>query len=406
MMGRPACLTILQERNVRLYLGGQLVSLSGTWMQSVAQGWMIYSLTHSPFWLALSAVALTAPVSLLALMGGAQADRGDRRRLLIITQAVALLPALLLGILTQNGMITAPGIVVLSLMTGTVNAFDLPARQALWGSLVRPECLLSALSLNAVVFNATRIMGPLLAGSIIAAWGTATCFYLNAASFVVGIGTLLAMGHAADTSLSKAKGTRNSYRDELYDGLRYVAAEKDIARIIVLVAILSVFGIPFVPLLPFFADGILHVGPQGLGMLGSSSGAGALAAAVVIALRGELPNKGRLLVAAGLVFAVCLLVFARSQAYFASLLALLFIGAGIVLLLALTSCLLQRRCPDVLRGRVMGIYTLVLIGMAPFGHFLMGLLTTTVGAARALSVCSTICLTAVLVMARPISRMV
>jgi MFS family permease len=403
-MSRTAYHTLLGARNVRLYLAGQLVSMSGTWMQSVAQGWLVYSLTRSPLWLALVAVALTAPVFLLSLVGGTVADRYDRRRLLIGTQALSLAPAVLLGLLTQSNRITAPLIVALAVLLGVINAFDLPVRQALWGELVGAESMLQALSLNAVVFNATRIAGPLLAGFVIAAWGTAACFYLNAFSFVIGIAAILLMGRNGIPDRTPRPIIRSGLLEELGDGLRFVLAEKDLARILLLVAVISLFGIPFVPLLPFFADGILHVGPQGLGFLAASSGVGALAAALLMALRGEVQNKGRLLVAAGLLFALCLLIFARSREYHASLLALLFIGAGIVSLLALASCVLHKRCPEGLRGRVMGIYTLALIGMAPFGHAMMGLLAGAIGAAGALSFCSTICLTVVLVTARPISR--
>ena len=404
-MDRTAWYAIVASRNVRLYLGGQMVSLSGTWMQSVAQGWLVYQLTGSAFWLALTAVALTAPVSLLSLVGGAVADRYNRRRLLITTQLLALVPALLLGVLTQNGQVT-PGLIVgLALLLGVINAFDLPARQVFWGQLVPTEQLLGALSLNAVVFNATRIVGPLLAGAIIAAWGTASCFYLNAASFLIGCASLIAMQQPSGRLPQPPENASATLLADLQEGLRFVAAEKDSTLILLLIALISLFGIPFVPLLPLFADGILHVGPQGLGMLAASSGIGALVAALGLTLRREPRCKGRLVVASGLLFGIGLLLFARSNQYYTSLLALLFSGVGIVSLLALANCLLQHRCPVTLRGRVMGIYTLMLAGMAPFGHALMGFLAGTVGAAGALSLGSTICLAVVLATARPISRL-
>ena len=404
-MGRSGCYALLASRNVRLYLGGQLVSLSGTWMQSVAQGWLVYQLTGSAFWLALTAVALTAPVFLLSLVGGALADRYDHRRLLISTQLMSLIPSLLLGVLAMIDQVT-PGLIIgLALLSGVINAFDLPARQVFWGRLVPAEQLLGALSLNAVVFNGTRIVGPLLAGIIIAAWGTASCFYLNAASFLIGCASLLAMGQPSGNLPQPLTQASAGLLAELQEGLRFVAAEKESALLLLLIAVISLFGIPFVPLLPLFADGILHVGPQGLGMLAASSGIGALAAALWLAMRREPRCKGRLVVASGLLFGGCLLLFARSNQYYASLLALLFSGVGIVSLLALANCLVQHRCPVMLRGRVMGVYTLTLAGMAPFGHALMGLLAGTVGAAGAVSLGSTICLAVVLVTARPISRL-
>ena len=401
-MWAGSCNTLLSDRSVRFYLISQMVSLTGSWMQSVAQGWLVYRLTGSTIWLALVAVALTMPVLLLSVAGGAVADRVDRRKLLITTQFISVLPALILGLLTENGKVTAGWVVAMAAVLGTLNAVELPARQALWGGMARAEKLMGALSLNAVVFNLTRIIGPLMAGLVIASWGSDACFYLNAASYLLG-GVVLMLAPSSCTQV--LQNDRHGLFGDLREGFRYVAERGELARLLVLVAAFSLFGISFVSLLPVFADGVLHVGPKGLGMLAAASGVGSLAAALMLAAKGELRQKGRLVVLAGLSVGLGLFLLARSEAYHESIIALLIVGAGIVSLLALINCLLQNSCPDRLRGRIMGLYTLSLIGMAPFGHALMGLLAGVIGVAGAILVGSSLCLAAVVLTARPISRL-
>ena len=392
----------LANKNLRLFLAGQAISLTGTWMQSVAQGWLVYTLTKSALSLGLVAVALSAPVLLFSLFGGVIADKVNRRQLLITTQTLAMVPALLLAVLTLSGQITVGWIMGLAFLLGTVNALELPARQAFLAELVTRAELTSAITLHSVVFNATRIIGPILAGITIAATGLSVCFLVNAVSFLAGIASLLLIPH--QTSASVATNAHSSMLDGLQEGVRYVAGERQIILVMVLVAVISLFGIPFVPMLPVFADGVLKVGPEGLGFLAGASGAGSLLAALLVAWQRNINKKGRLMVAAGLLFAGCLFLFAHTDDYQAALLALLFSGAGMVCFLAMISCHLQHHCPDILRGRVMGVYTLVLIGMAPFGHALMGLLAGAIGVSAALSFGSAICGGAILVSARPLFR--
>ena len=395
----------LSNRDFRMFLAGHAVSLTGTWMQSVAQGWLVYTLTKSPLSLGLVAICLSAPVLLFSLFGGVLADKSKRRELLIITQALAMLPALLLALLTATGQITVGWIMGLAFLLGTVNAIELPARQAFLVELVNRSQLSSAISLNSVVFNATRIVGPVLAGFTIAAAGLAVCFMINAASFLAGVGSLLLIKRHSSCGMAAA-APRSGMFEELLEGVRYVAGERQITMIMLLLVVVSLFGIPFVPLLPVFADGILKVGPQGLGLLAGASGVGSLAAAVTVAWQGEIRKKGRLIVAAGLLFAGGLFLFANAQDYQSALLALLFVGAGMVCFLAMITCHLQHRCPDTLRGRVMGVYTLVLIGMAPFGHALMGFLTGMFGVSAALSLGSAVCAATILLSSRPLFRIV
>ena len=392
----------LANKNLRLFLAGHAISLTGSWMQSVAQGWLVYTLTKSAFSLGLVAVALSAPVLLFSLFGGVIADKVNRRQLLITTQTLSILPALLLAVLTLSGQITVGWIMGLAFLLGTVNAIELPARQAFLAELVTRAELTSAISLHSVVFNATRIIGPILAGITIAVTGLSVCFLINAISFLAGIASLLLIPHQAGASI--AINNHSSMLDGLREGVRYVAGERQIILVMVLVAVVSLFGIPFVPMLPVFADGVLKVGPEGLGFLAGASGAGSLLAALLVAWQRNINKKGRLMVAAGLLFAGCLFLFAHTDDYQAALLALLFSGAGMVCFLAMISCHLQHHCPDILRGRVMGVYTLVLIGMAPFGHALMGLLAGAIGVSAALSFGSAICGGAILVSARPLFR--
>lgn len=392
----------LANKNLRLFLAGHAISLTGSWMQSVAQGWLVYTLTKSAFSLGLVAVALSAPVLLFSLFGGVIADKVNRRQLLITTQTLAIVPAMVLAVLTLSGQITVGWIMGLAFLLGTVNAIELPARQAFLAELVTRAELTSAITLHSVVFNATRIIGPILAGFTIAVTGLSVCFLINAISFLAGIASLLLIPHQAGASI--AINNHSSMLDGLREGVRYVAGERQIILVMVLVAVVSLFGIPFVPMLPVFADGVLKVGPEGLGFLAGASGAGSLLAALLVAWQRNINKKGRLMVAAGLLFAGCLFLFAHTDDYQAALLALLFSGAGMVCFLAMISCHLQHHCPDILRGRVMGVYTLVLIGMAPFGHALMGLLAGAIGVSAALSFGSAICGGAILVSARPLFR--
>lgn len=392
----------LANINLRRFLTGQAISLTGTWMQSVAQGWLVYTLTRSPLSLGLVAVALSAPVLLFSLFGGVIADKIDRRRLLIMTQTLSIVPALLLAILTLSEQITVGWIMGLAFLLGTINAVELPARQAFLADLVSRTELTSAVTLHSVVFNATRIIGPILAGFTIAVTGLSVCFMINALSFLAGISSLLLMPH--QTSASIATNVPSSMLNGLREGVRYVAGERQISLIMLLVAVISLFGIPFVPMLPVFADGILKVGPEGLGLLAGASGFGSLLAALLVAWQRDINKKGRLMVAAGLLFACCLFLFAHSRDYQAALLALLCTGAGMVCFLAMISCHLQHHCPEILRGRVMAVYTLVLIGMAPLGHALMGFLAGAIGVSAALSFGSAICGGAILASARTLFR--
>jgi transmembrane secretion effector len=393
---------LFKERNFRIFWTGQTCSWLGCVMQSVAQGWLVWSLTRSAGQLALTALMTSLPLLLFSLPAGLLADRVDRRSLLLTTQALALIPALLLGTLTACAAITAPLLLVLTFLQGTVNAFEVTARQAFLAELVPHDALNRAVALNAVSFNATRMLAPVLAGLTIAAFGAAPCFFINALTFLAAVAALILLRPATGASVSSGTGAGagrerfGSFAD-LREGLLFVLNHGEVGRLLLLVALVSLLGIPFVPLLPVFADS-LQVGARGLGVMSASAGAGSLLAAVALALTGEIRGRQNMAAPAAMLFAAALLVFSRSGHYRLSLFALFLAGGALVTVLALVSGALQRSCPDRLRGRIMGAYSVALLGMAPLGSALMAGLAPSLGAAGALSLTCAVCLAALVLL--------
>lgn len=381
--------TLIRDLNYRTFWTGQGLSWLGSAMHAVAQGWLVWSLTGSPAQLGLTAAMFSLPVLLFGIAGGATADRFDKRVLLLITQGGSLVPALFLGILTARGEVGVPAIMCLAFCQGTLNAFEAPARQALLAELVPRPRLSQAIAFNSVSFNATRLAGPAAAGCIIAAFGAAPCFFINAFSFVIGMVTLLLV--------------RLPYRDpehprrralaatELLEGVRFVGRQGEVRRLLLSVLLVSLLAIPFVPLLPVFAD-LFHSGPKGLGLMSASLGSGSLLAAFWLAFGDPLPGRQPSTTAAGMLFPLALLVFSRSADYGLSLVALFVAGAGAALFLAGVNRSLQHASPDRLRGRVMAAYTLTLLGMAPLGSALVGGAAAKLGAPGALTLVSLLCL--------------
>ncbi|MEJ2325109.1 MAG: MFS transporter [Nitrospirota bacterium] len=385
----PARFSALRFRDFRLFWTGQVVSYSGTWMHSTAQGWLVYSLTKSPFYLGVVSAASWLPILLLSLVGGAVADRFRKRNLLLVTQALSMLPALVIGILTAKGVVTVWHVIALGFLMGTFNAFDIPARQSFLIEMVRKESLLNAVALNSAAFNGARIIGPVAAGLIIEHVGLAPCFFINSASFLAVIVAL---------ALMKVQGLagrkRRSILGEISEGVAFTRREPEVMRPMLLVALFSLFGLPFISLLPVFAEEILGVGASGLGFLAGAAGVGALGAALMLAFRGDVSGKGRTTAAASVGFPAALLVFSLSTNYALSLLALVFAGFAIVSFLALANSSIQLLTPDGLRGRVMSVYTTVFLGMIPIGQSMMGTAASALGTARAVSIGAGVCLAA------------
>lgn len=384
----PRPFSALYSRDFRLFWVGQLISFSGTWMHSTAQGWLVYSLTKSPLYMGLVAAASSLPVLLFSLIGGAVADRFRKRNVLLLTQGLSMLPALAIGVLTSMGVITVWHVMALVFSLGIINAFDIPTRQAFLIEMVERGHLLNAIALNSAAFNAARIIGPVMAGMAIANLGVAACFYLNALSFLPVIAALSLM-----RSRGEARTGGGSLFGDISEGVRFVRGEPLALMPVLLVASFSIFGMPFVTLLPVFAGEVLNVGAKGLGFLAGAAGAGAFTAALIIAF-GAVKRERALMAASSMVFPAALFAFSVSGDFRFSMAALAVVGWAAVSLLALANSTIQHCAPDALRGRVMSFYTVVFLGMAPLGNFLMGAVADLIGTPQAVSLASTLCLIA------------
>jgi MFS family permease len=364
----------LDNRNFALFFAGQGLSLCGTWMQSLAQSWLIYRLTGSPLLLGLVGFVSQVPVLGFGLLGGVLADRWPRHRLLLITQSLSLLQAMILAGLTLSGHITIGWIMGLAAVLGLINALDMPVRQSFIADLVPRADLPSAIGLNSSAFNAARIIGPSVAGFLVAAVGEGVCFLVNALSFLAVIGCLLAMEVP-----QKAKAAQAHAIIFLAEGLRYARSTPHVRAALALIAVLSLTAMPYTVLLPVFAGNVLHTDANGLGWLMAATGMGALAGALRIARRGTIRGLGRLIAGATLLFGVSLLALAASTALWFSIPVLLVVGYGMITGMAGCNTLLQSLVPDHLRGRVMSLYTLFFLGMAPIGSLMAGALAAHLG---------------------------
>jgi MFS family permease len=370
----PPIFRALRHRNYRLFFIGQLISLTGTWMQSVAQGWLVLRLSNSPAMLGLVAAAASLPVLLLSLPAGALADRVSKRRLLLVSQVVAMALAVVLAWLTLTERIEVWHVVALATMLGVVTAFEGPARQAFTVEMVGREDLLNAIALNSSIFNAARTVGPAVAGVVVALIGEGPAFALNAASFVFVIASLLLMRLPP---FRPPSGVQR--RGQLREGLRYIQNEPRVRALLMQAAAISFFCFTYIPLLPVFARDILHVGARGLGMLSAASGLGALTAALILAQFGDAVPRGRLVRLAALLQPGLLIAFSASRWLPLALLLIGMVGWAGVTTMALTNTLIQSIVPDGLRGRVMSVFTLLLMGLSPMSGMLAGGVAQVVG---------------------------
>jgi len=366
----------LAHRNFRLFLFGQTVSLTGTWMQSIAQGWLVLQLSNSPFYVGLVSALGSIGVLLFTLYAGVVADRSDKRRVVIITQSLLMVQAFALAVLVGTGRVTVESVMVLAAFLGIVNAFDIPTRQSFLVDMVGKDDLMNAIALNSSVFNATRVFGPAVAGVLIGTVGTAWCFALNGVSYLAVIGGLLAMRLPSRPPPPPQGSAWAGFRESL----AFVRGDPRVSVLVVLTGLFSVFGFPFLVLMPVVARDVLHAGAAGYGALTASVGLGALLGALGIAvLSGRIP-KGRTLVLGGTSFGLALALFASSRSFTLSLVLLALAGCAMILNNALTNTLLQTLVPDQLRGRVMGFYSFVFVGLAPLGALQAGVLAEHYGA--------------------------
>ncbi|HVB37007.1 MAG TPA: MFS transporter [Vicinamibacterales bacterium] len=383
--GRPRPLPVLvrafAHRNYRLYFFGQFVSVTGTWMQAIAQAWLVYRLTGSAVQLGLVSFAGQIPVFLLSPIGGAVADRYSRHRAVITTQTSAMLLALILAGLTLGGIVRVWEIFVLAALLGVVNAFDIPARQAFLVEMVGREDLMNAIALNSSLVNAARVVGPAVAGLLVAAIGEGWCFFVNGISYVAVLGCLLAMRLPPRA----APGRGHSATRAIIEGFGFVWRTGPIRALLVLLGIVSLTALPYSVLMPVFADRVLHGGADTLGLLMGASGFGALIGALSLAARRGVRGLGRWVAVASLAFGLLLGLFAVSRTLWLAMVLMVPIGAAMMIEMSASNTLIQAMVPDALRGRVMAVYSMMFMGMAPFGSLVAGVIAERFGSPWALA---------------------
>lgn len=359
----------LRHRNYRLFFAGQTVSLVGTWITRIATSWLVYRLTHSVFLLGVVGFFGQIPTLLLAPFTGVLIDRWNRHRILVVTQALAMLQSVALAALTLAGRITVAEILALQVVQGIINAFDTPARQTFVVEMVTERAdLPNAIALNSSMVNASRIIGPSVGGVMIAAVGEGWCFALDAVSYLAVIASLLAM-HLEKFS---PPTTNTRMLDELRTGFRYVTRFPPVRDSLLLLALVATMGMPYTVLMPAIAANVLHGGPHTLGYLMTAIGFGALGGAFYLASRRSVLGLGRVMVAATFAFGAGLIAFSFSRALWLSLILLPVVGAGMMVLMASTNTILQTIVEDDMRGRVMSFYTMAFLGTAPLGSLLAG----------------------------------
>jgi predicted MFS family arabinose efflux permease len=374
-----ALLRVFRHRNYRLYFTGQLVSLMGTWMQNVAQSWLVYALTHSPFLLGLTSFCSTVTVFFITPFGGMVADRVDRRRMLLFTQSAAMLQATILAVLTLTHVVRVEEIIVLALCLGLINAFDVPSRQSMTLDMVSKEDLRHAISLNSMMFNMARIVGPSLAGALIVFVGEGVCFALNALSFAAVLTSLILMRFPE----RKKRQTAHPI-DEIVSGYRYSFSTPQLRISLLLVAVSSMFGAAYLTLMPAFARDILHGSSTAYGTLMTSVGAGALMGAFMLS---RIPEKHLAFapILSAVTFGAGIILFAQSDMLWLSVLLLLPTAAALMLLGGTTNTIIQMVSAESYRGRVISHYTQAFMGMMPWGSLLLGALAGKYGVSLAVT---------------------
>jgi MFS family permease len=390
-------LRALRSRNYRLFFAGQTVSLVGTWMTRVATSWLVYRLTNSALLLGLVGFAGQIPMFFLGPIAGVWVDRWDRRRTLVVTQVLSMLQSFALAVLTLAHIITVREVILLMLFQGVVNAFDMPARQAFVVQMVDDRSDLSnAIALNSSMVNGTRLLGPAVAGVLIAAVGEGFCFLADGISYIAVILSLLMMRVAP----SRREVMRQRIWHELMEGWQYVTGTVAIRSILLLLALTSLVGMPYTVLMPIFASQVLHGGPHTLGFLMAASGVGALTSAVTLAARRTVLGLGKMIPISSALFGAALIGFAGSRLFWLSMVLLLFTGFGFLQQLAASNTILQTIVSEEKRGRVMAFYSVAFQGIAPFGSLLAGAVAGRIGAPYTLMAGGAICLAGAIWFAR------
>lgn len=377
----------LLSRNFRLYWVGQGVSLIGTWMQSVAVGWLVWRLSHSPFLLGLVGVAMTLPILAFSLYAGVVADRFVRRRVIVLTQSLAMVQAIVLAALVTFGTPRVEVVLALVAVSGLINAFDLPARQSFVSETVDAATLPNAIALHSTIFNTARLVGPALAGIVLATLGEAPCFWINAASFAAVLWGLLRM----DLPARKPGGGDGPAVARMVEGVRYAWGEPRLRNLLVLLGTAGSLGFQYTVLLPVYAGRILNAGASGYGILMSAGGVGSLVAALAMTRQQDRWRLRRNLLVGLSAFGLALVAFSQSRVFALSIALNACAGFGMILYAASTNTLIQLSVREEFRGRVMSLYTLMFVGTAPAGSFLLGFVAEHFGAPAATIISGVTC---------------
>ena len=379
----------LRSPNYRLFFGGQSISLIGTWMTRIATSWLVYRLTRSPFLMGVASFAGQIPLFFLSPIAGVWVDRWNRHRTLVATQILSMLQSFALAWLALAKVITVWEVMWLMLFQGLVNAFDMPTRQAFLIQMVEDRRDLSnAIALNSSMVNGARLVGPALAGLIIAVAGEGYCFLLDGISYLAVIGSLLAMHIRVQTVRPASRRVWH----ELAEGWRYVTGSIPIRSILLLLALISLVGMPYTVLMPIFASQVLHGGPHTLGFLMTASGVGALISAVTLAARRTVLGLGGMIGISAGIFGATLIAFAASRVFWISIAVLVGTGFGFLQQMAASNTILQTIVAEEKRGRVMAYYAMAIQGMAPFGSLLAGALAARIGAPPTLACSGSLCI--------------
>ncbi len=388
----------LRIKDFRIYLVGMFISMCGTWIQAMVQNWLVFDLSQSSFLLGLVGFVTYSPIILLSLFSGVLVDRINKRYLMVFTQIAFMLLAFALAILTQFNIITVKLILVISLMNGIVLSLDAPARQAMVFELVGKEKILNAVALNSIAFHSARMVGPALAGILVAVISIAGCFYVNAVSFLAFIVVLLLIRpkHAAN------QNNNNHFLQDLKGGINFIKANRIYLVLIAIVGSISLFGFSYSILLPVFAKNILGLQIKGYGLLMSASGIGSLLGGFMLASLKKPKSQLRILIFSLFTFAFSLIFFSLTKSLVVSVLILVLAGFSCLSSLAIINSLIQAMVPNEFRGRIMSIYMLVFIGTIPFGSLLAGTAAHSIGVSPTLFILGLACLILFLVLSRKI----
>ncbi|MES2792793.1 MAG: MFS transporter [Planctomycetota bacterium] len=392
----------LAHRNYRLFIVGQAISLIGTWMQQIGLSWLVYELTKSPYWLGVVSFSTQLPTLFAAPLAGVLSDRWNRHRTLLVTQSVAMLQAVILVVLMWNSEIQIWHIIALGVLLGIVNGFDMPTRQAFLTDMVpNRDDLPNAIAVNSSIVNSARLIGPFVAGLLIAAGGAISCFLFNAVSYIPVLYALVAMRNLP----VRPPAPPSTIREGLVEGFRYGFGFRPIRVLLLMMSLVSLAGISLSVLLPVFANEILKGGPMLFGMLTGASGCGALTSALYLASRKSVLGLGGRMCGATATFGVAIIAFGFSRSIPLSLALLYISGFSMMLQMAACNTLLQTIAEESKRGRVMSLYTMAFMGTAPLGSLLAGAIASRYGAPMALLLGGLSCIAGAIVFARQLPQL-